>query len=85
MKLFGKLFTLVTVALAQSNDTFVPVADAPAARSYGVELTGATCYKCEGDSYEECIAQANEREGGAVSCRSDKICHITERRRGGKI
>ena len=72
MKLSGKLFTLATVALAQSNDTFVPVADADAAaaaaRIYGVELTGGTCYKCESDSYEECIAQANEREGGAVSC-----------------
>merc|ERR1712127_790743 len=83
MKLFG--FTLAAVALAQSNDTFVPVAAAAAARSYGVELTGATCYKCEGDSYEACIAQANEREGGAVSCRSDKMCSITERRRGGEI
>ena len=85
MKLFG--FTLAAVALAQSNDTFVPVADAAAAaaRSYGVELTGATCYKCEGDSYEACIRQANDREGGAVSCRSDKMCSITERRRGGEI
>merc|ERR1712127_327822 len=83
MKLFG--FTLAAVALAQSNDTFVPVAAAAAARSYGVELTGATCYKCEGDSYEACIRQANEREGGAVSCRSDKMCSITERRRGGKV
>ena len=83
MKLFG--FTLAAVALAQSNDTFVPVAAAAAARSYGVELDGATCYKCEGDSYEKCIEQANEREGGAVTCRSDKMCSIVERRRGGEI
>merc|ERR1712010_293432 len=83
MRLFG--FTLAAVALAQSNDTFVPVAAAAAARSYGVELDGATCYKCEGDSYEKCIGQANEREGGAVTCRSDKMCSIVERRRGGEL
>merc|ERR1712210_27353 len=61
------------------------LAAAAAARSYGVELDGATCYKCEGDSYEKCIEQANEREGGAVTCRSDKMCSIVERRRGGEI
>ncbi|CBY38090.1 unnamed protein product [Oikopleura dioica] len=44
MKLFG--FTLAAVALAQ-NDTFVPAAAAEAARSFGVELTGSTCFKCE--------------------------------------
>ncbi|CBY38089.1 unnamed protein product [Oikopleura dioica] len=82
MKLFG--FTLAAVALAQ-NDTFVPAAAAEAARSFGVELTGSTCFKCEGNSYQECMDQADEREGGPVSCRSDKMCSITERRRGGEI
>ena len=86
MKLFG--LTLATVAVAQYNNTFVPAAAADALRSYGVELeaaTAATCYKCEGNSYVDCIRQANLREGGAISCPKDKICSITERRRGGEI
>ena len=84
MKLFG--FTLATVAVAQYNNTFVPAA-AAAARSYGVELeaAAATCYKCEGNDYVDCIRQANLREGGAISCPADKICSITERRRGGEL
>ena len=86
MKLFG--FTLATVAVAQYNNTFVPAAAAGAARSYGVEpeyAAAATCYKCEGNNYVDCIAQANLREGGAISCPADKICSITERRRGGEL
>ena len=86
MTIFEFPIFLVAAARAQ-NDAYVPVAAAAAvaAESYGVELTGATCYKCEGNSYLDCIKQANQREGGPISCRSDKLCSVTERRRGGKI
>ena len=81
MKLFG--FTIATIAQAQSINNYVPAADA--ASRYGVEINAATCYKCEGNNYVDCIAQANLREGGPISCPANKMCSITERRRGGEV
>ena len=51
MKLFG--FTFATAAFAQYNGTFVPAAEAAA--RYAYEEYAATCYKCEGNSFVDCI------------------------------
>ena len=83
MKLFGLTFATAAFAQYGGNGTFVPAAEAAARLAY--EQPSATCYKCEGSSYVDCIAQANAREGGPISCRSDKMCSITERRRGGDV